>query len=63
VPTPPIHVAVVAPAGEVGAGMAAVRGRDLDLAAGAERRRGGGIRVWYAIADLAAFVPPGSCEP
>jgi exoribonuclease R len=33
--------------------------RDLDQAYGAERRRGGGIRVWYAIADVAAFVAPG----
>jgi exoribonuclease R len=111
VPTPPIHVAAGAPAGEVAAGMAAVRAeqgvpedfpalveaavtdslaggdraagagapappradrtdvtlvtidplgsRDLDQAYGAERRRGGGIRVWYAIADVAVFVPPG----
>jgi exoribonuclease R len=111
VPTPPIHIAAGAPAGEVAAGMAAVRAeqgvpedfpalveaaatdslaggdraagagapappradrtdvalvtidplgsRDLDQAYGAERRRGGGIRVWYAIADVAAFVPPG----
>jgi exoribonuclease R len=33
--------------------------RDLDQAVGVERRRGGGIRVWYAIADVAAFVAPG----
>jgi exoribonuclease R len=33
--------------------------RDLDQAFGAEARAGGGIRVWYAIADLAAFVAPG----
>ncbi|HEX6165432.1 MAG TPA: RNB domain-containing ribonuclease [Acidimicrobiales bacterium] len=33
--------------------------RDLDQAFGAERRPGGGIRVWYAIADVAAFVAPG----
>ncbi len=109
-PTPPIHLAPGAPAGDVAAGMAAVRheqgvpddfpapvtaaveaalgsrvattatpraaghadrtavalvtvdpegSRDLDQAYGAERRRGDGIRVWYAIADVAAFVPPG----
>jgi exoribonuclease R len=34
--------------------------RDLDQAFGAERRPGGGYRVWYAIADVAAFVLPGS---
>jgi exoribonuclease R len=33
--------------------------RDLDQAFGAERR-GDGYRVWYAIADVAAFVEPGS---
>ena len=33
--------------------------RDLDQAYGAERRPGGGVRVWYAIADVAAFVPAG----
>ena len=33
--------------------------RDLDQAYGAERRRGGGLRVWYAIADVAAFVAAG----
>ena len=33
--------------------------RDLDQAFGAERRPGGGVRVWYAIADVAAFVAPG----
>ena len=33
--------------------------RDLDQAFGAERRPHGGFRVWYAIADVAAFVPPG----
>ena len=33
--------------------------RDLDQAFGAERRAGGGVRVWYAIADVAAFVAPG----
>jgi exoribonuclease R len=32
--------------------------RDLDQAFAAERRAGGGIRVWYAIADVAAFVTP-----
>jgi exoribonuclease R len=32
--------------------------RDLDQAFGAERRTGGGTRVWYAIADLAAFIDP-----
>jgi exoribonuclease R len=32
--------------------------RDLDQAFGAERR-GDGYRVWYAIADVAAFVSPG----
>ena len=29
--------------------------RDLDQAYGAERRPGGGYRIWYAIADVAAF--------
>lgn len=33
--------------------------RDLDQAFGAERLAGDGIRVWYAIADVAAFVAPG----
>jgi len=33
--------------------------RDLDQAFGADRRPGGGFRVWYAIADVAAFVEPG----
>ena len=33
--------------------------RDLDQAFGAERRPGWGVRVWYAIADVAAFVAPG----
>jgi len=33
--------------------------RDLDQAYGAERRPGGGYRIWYAIADVAAFVEPG----
>jgi exoribonuclease R len=33
--------------------------RDLDQAFGAERRPAGGFRVWYAIADVAAFVAPG----
>ncbi|MGH9231008.1 MAG: RNB domain-containing ribonuclease [Acidimicrobiales bacterium] len=33
--------------------------RDLDQAFGAERRPVGGFRVWYAIADAAAFVEPG----
>ncbi|HWG25294.1 RNB domain-containing ribonuclease [Actinospica sp.] len=33
--------------------------RDLDQAMGIERRSGGGFRVWYAIADVAAFVRPG----
>jgi exoribonuclease R len=32
--------------------------RDLDQAYGAERLPGGGTRVWYAIADVAAFVTP-----
>jgi exoribonuclease R len=32
--------------------------RDLDQAFAAERRAGGGLRVWYAIADVAAFVAP-----
>jgi exoribonuclease R len=32
--------------------------RDLDQAFGAERR-GDGYRVWYAIADVAAFIAPG----
>ncbi len=33
--------------------------RDLDQALGIERRPGGGYRVHYAIADVAAFVGPG----
>jgi exoribonuclease R len=33
--------------------------RDLDQAFGAERLGGDGIRIWYAIADVAAFVDPG----
>lgn len=33
---------------------------DLDQAMAIERRDGGGYRVWYAIADVAAFVQPGS---
>lgn len=33
--------------------------QDLDQAMGIERRPGGGFRVWYAIADVAAFVRPG----
>ena len=33
--------------------------RDLDQAYGAEALGGGGIRVWYAIADVATFVAPG----
>ena len=33
--------------------------RDLDQAYRAERRAGGAFRVWYAIADVAAFVRPG----
>jgi exoribonuclease R len=33
---------------------------DLDQAMTIERREGGGFRVWYAIADVAAFVRPGS---
>src|SRR4029453_7609660 len=33
--------------------------RDLDQAFGAARRAGGGVRVWYAIADVAAFVTTG----
>lgn len=32
---------------------------DLDQAMAIERRAGGGFRVWYAIADVAAFVQPG----
>jgi exoribonuclease R len=32
---------------------------DLDQAMAIERRDGGGFRVWYAIADVAAFVRPG----
>jgi exoribonuclease R len=32
--------------------------RDLDQALAIERRAGGGYRVWYAIADVAAFVRP-----
>lgn len=32
---------------------------DLDQAMAIERRDGGGYRVWYAIADVAAFVTPG----
>lgn len=34
--------------------------RDLDQAYALERRDGGGWRVWYAIADVAAFVAPSS---
>jgi exoribonuclease R len=33
--------------------------RDLDQAVCLQRRPGGGYRVWYAIADVAAFVRPG----
>lgn len=33
--------------------------RDLDQALHVERRSGDGLRAWYAIADLAAFVRPG----
>jgi exoribonuclease R len=33
--------------------------RDLDQAFALERRDGGGWRLWYAIADVAAFVPAG----
>jgi exoribonuclease R len=33
--------------------------RDLDQAFAAERRPGGGYRVWYAIADVASFVVAG----
>jgi len=33
--------------------------RDLDQALHLERRDDGGFRVWYAIADVAAFVTPG----
>lgn len=33
--------------------------KDLDQAMYLERRPGGGFRVYYAIADVAAFVPPG----
>ncbi|MGH3415470.1 MAG: RNB domain-containing ribonuclease [Actinocrinis sp.] len=33
---------------------------DLDQAMAIERRDGGGYRVWYAIADVASFVKPGS---
>ena len=33
--------------------------RDLDQAFGAERRAAGGYRVFYAIADVAAFVTSG----
>ena len=32
---------------------------DLDQAMAIERREAGGFRVWYAIADVAAFVRPG----
>jgi exoribonuclease R len=32
---------------------------DLDQAMAIERRDGGGFRVWYAIADVGAFVRPG----
>jgi exoribonuclease R len=32
---------------------------DLDQAMAIERREGGGFRVWYAIADVGAFVRPG----
>ncbi|MFJ6785176.1 ribonuclease catalytic domain-containing protein [Streptomyces yangpuensis] len=34
--------------------------KDLDQAMHLERRSGGGFRVYYAIADVAAFVRPGS---
>jgi ribonuclease R len=34
--------------------------RDHDDAISAERRDGGGVRVWVHIADVAAHVPPGS---
>jgi exoribonuclease R len=44
-----IHLVAIDPAGS----------RDLDQAFGAERR-GAGYRVHYAIADVAAFVTPGS---
>jgi exoribonuclease R len=33
--------------------------QDLDQAFAIERRAGGGWRIWYAIADVAAFVAPG----
>ena len=33
--------------------------RDLDQALHLERRSGGGFRVWYAIADVAAWISPG----
>jgi exoribonuclease R len=36
-----------------------VGSRDLDQAFVVEGREGGGWRVWYAIADVAAFVPAG----
>jgi ribonuclease R len=34
--------------------------KDFDDAISAERRDGGGVRVWVHIADVAAHVPPGS---
>jgi ribonuclease R len=34
--------------------------RDFDDAISAERLEGGGARIWVHIADVAAFVPPGS---
>ena len=68
--TAAVQAAAGRPAGEVATGHTDRTGielvtidpsgsRDLDQAFGAERRAGGGVRVWYAIADVAAFVAPG----
>ena len=65
-----VRAAAGRPAGEVATGHTDRTGielvtidpsgsRDLDQAFGAERRAGGGVRVWYAVADVAAFVAPG----
>lgn len=65
-----VQAATGRPAGEVATGHTDRTGielvtidppgsRDLDQAFGAERRAAGGVRVWYAIADVGAFVAPG----